>query len=76
LLLSERVEVSGLRIIREPHRGTRGGPSNSGASLGTSEAGVEWRYVDLSHVVTDGMTTYPGLPAPEITPYLSRSRAA
>jgi arylformamidase len=31
------------------------------------------RWVDLSHVITAGMTTYPGLPAPEITPHLTRA---
>ena len=30
------------------------------------------RLVDLSHPITDGMITYPGLPRPEITPYLTR----
>lgn len=28
--------------------------------------------VDLSHVITDGMTTYPGLPGPLVCHYLSR----
>src|SRR6185369_8895841 len=31
--------------------------------------------VDLSHVITDGMTTYPGLPAPVIGTHLSREAA-
>ncbi|MGL5857011.1 MAG: cyclase family protein [Angustibacter sp.] len=30
------------------------------------------RFVELSHVITDGMTTYPGLPEPRITPHLTR----
>lgn len=30
------------------------------------------RYVDLSHVVEHGMTTYPGLPGPLICDFLSR----
>src|SRR3954447_2419784 len=30
------------------------------------------RLVDLSHVVEDGMITYPGLPGPVITDHLSR----
>ena len=30
------------------------------------------RLVDLSHVVEDGMVTYPGLPGPQITDHLSR----
>jgi kynurenine formamidase len=30
------------------------------------------RLVDLSHVIEDGMVTYPGLPAPRISDHLSR----
>jgi len=30
------------------------------------------RIVDLSHVIEDGMTTYPGLPGPEIGDHLTR----
>ncbi len=30
------------------------------------------RFVDLSHTIEDGMTTYPGLPGPLICDYLSR----
>lgn len=33
------------------------------------------RFVDLSHVITDGMLTYPGLPAPVVGEHLSRSHA-
>jgi kynurenine formamidase len=29
--------------------------------------------VELSHVITAGMITYPGLPGPEITPHLTRA---
>ena len=29
------------------------------------------RFVDLSHVIEHGMTTYPGLPAPEIGTHLA-----
>jgi len=32
-----------------------------------------WRYVELSHVIEAGMTTYPGLPGPQITPHLTRA---
>jgi kynurenine formamidase len=28
--------------------------------------------IDLSHVIEDGMVTYPGLPGPQITPHLTR----
>ena len=30
------------------------------------------RLVDLSHTISAGMVTYPGLPAPTITPFLTR----
>ena len=32
--------------------------------------------VDLSHPIVEGMTTYPGLPAPEITTFLSREESS
>jgi len=35
----------------------------------------ERRLIDLSHPIRDGMTTYPGLPGPEIVDYLSRDAA-
>ena len=69
LLLTERVEVRGLQIVPEPHRGTRGGPSAGGGAV---DADGPHDFVELSHVVTDGMVTYPGLPGPEITPHLTR----
>jgi arylformamidase len=31
------------------------------------------RLVELNHVITDGLVTYPGLPAPAITPFLTRA---
>jgi kynurenine formamidase len=33
------------------------------------------RFIDLSHDITDGMTTYPGLPAPRITTHVSREES-
>ena len=33
------------------------------------------RFVDLSHVVTDGLTTYPGLPSPTVFDHLTREAA-
>jgi arylformamidase len=33
------------------------------------------RFVDLSHEISDGMVTYPGLPVPEVTTHLSRADA-
>jgi kynurenine formamidase len=66
LLLSERVDLTGLRVFPEAHKGTRGGPS--------AESEVTGQLVDLSHVIKPGMITYPGLPAPEITPHFTRAQ--
>ena len=33
------------------------------------------RFIDLSHDVRDGMTTYPGLPAPRISTYITRDES-
>ncbi len=32
-------------------------------------------HIDLSHVITDGMVTYPGLPTPNVSTHLSREAA-
>jgi len=58
------VRLTGLRVVEEAHRGSRGGPSDA---PGPSPR----RLIELSHVITDGMTTYPGLPGPEITTHMS-----
>jgi kynurenine formamidase len=36
----------------------------------------EAKIVDLSHVITEGMVTYKGLPGPHICDFLSRERSA
>ena len=38
-------------------------------------AGEGSRLVDLSHVVEDGLETYPGLPAPRVTAYLTHEES-
>ena len=65
----DRVELDNLLVFPEPHKGTRGGPSDRSDPLQADRG----RLVELSHVITDGMTTYPGLPAPQITPHLTRA---
>ena len=55
-----------------PHAGTVATGSAAGARIrrpGCEHACME--LIDLSHVVEDGMVTYPGLPAPQITEHLS-----
>ena len=71
LLMAERVELRRTRIFAEAHKGTRGGPSDPGQES-RKVAETAFRLVELSHVITAGMTTYPGLPGPEITPHLTR----
>ena len=71
LLMTERVDLSRVRVFPEPHKGTRGGPSGTSPS-GGSAPGLQRRLVELSHVIEAGMTTYPGLPGPEVTPHLTR----
>ena len=59
LRLVDRVEVSAVRIFGAPEVG--------------SPQPVRPRFVELNHVLRDGMTTYPGLPGPEISEHLSRA---
>jgi arylformamidase len=68
LLMTESVELSNVTVFAEPHKGTRAGPSDHGGD----DLAVGGRLVELSHVIRAGMLTYPGLPGPEITPYLTR----
>ncbi|HST47511.1 cyclase family protein [Jatrophihabitans sp.] len=68
LLMVERVELTALRLFAEPHKGTRGGPSDLPAAPATGGGTL----VELSHPIEAGMVTYPGLPAPEIVPHLTR----
>jgi arylformamidase len=60
------VELTSLRIFAEP--ATAVIPVAAGYPRRN-------RLVELNHVISAGLITYPGLPAPEITPYLTRSAA-
>jgi len=71
LLMTERIELAAVRVFAEPHKGTRGGPSDTSRSPGLEEE-QQWRLVELSHVIEAGMITYPGLPGPEVMPHLTR----
>lgn len=67
LALVGGVELRGLEVVEEQHRGSRG----------IQEAVPEppaarRRVIDLSHRIRHGLVTYPGLPAPVITPHLTR----
>jgi arylformamidase len=58
------VELDGLQVVEEPHKGSR--------DIEKPTAGAPRRVVDLSHVIHEGLVTYPGLPAPEFSPFLTR----
>lgn len=64
LAMVESVTIERLEIVDEPHKGSRGveKPATESAR----------RIVDLSHVIHEGLITYPGLPAPVFTPFLTR----
>jgi arylformamidase len=72
LLMADRVEIRGYRVITERHKraspATRVGAARVGvgsAAAGSASAG-DLRRADLSHPITEGMITVPGLPAPQI----------
>jgi arylformamidase len=67
LALVDEVELRGVRIVEEPHRGSRGTDAAPAAA-----ADARSRVVDLSHPIRAGLVTYPGLPAPTIAPHLTR----
>ncbi|TDD57740.1 cyclase family protein [Kribbella antibiotica] len=66
LLMAGEVRLDNLEIVEAAHKGTRGGPSAEGRSDGKPS------YVELSHVIRDGMLTLPGLPGPELGKQLTR----
>jgi len=68
LLMTQTAELSNVEIFAEPHKGTRAGPSDDTAG----PAAATGRFAELSHVIRAGMITYPGLPAPQISPHLTR----
>ncbi|WP_036436851.1 cyclase family protein [Mycobacterium sp. URHB0044] len=65
LALVDTIELRALRIVEEPHRGSRG--------IQVAPTPSATRVVDLSHPIRAGLVTYPGLPAPVITPHLTRA---
>jgi arylformamidase len=65
LLMVDRVRISRFEVVAEPHKGSRGA-----STIRTPMATAS--LVELNHVIAAGMTTYPGLPGPEITPHLTR----
>ncbi|MBQ1053004.1 cyclase family protein [Micromonospora sp. C51] len=65
LLMVSEVRITNKTVIEEPHKGGRAVRGTPGDAHGR-------RLIELSHLVTDGMTTLPGWPAPKITEWLTR----
>jgi arylformamidase len=65
LLMVDQVRIGRFEVVAEPHKGSRGVPATR-TPMATA------RLVELNHVIAAGMTTYPGLPGPEITPHMTR----
>ena len=66
LLMVGPARILAKRIIAEPHK-------RSVAAVPT-DRGMP-RHVDLSHVIEDGLVTYPGLPAVQVCDYLGREQS-
>jgi arylformamidase len=58
------IDLENLRIVEEAHKGSRG--------IEKSVTAAPKRVVDLSHVIHEGLVTYPGLPAPTFSSFLTR----
>ncbi|MBM0231964.1 cyclase family protein [Micromonospora sp. STR1_7] len=63
LLMVADVRISAKTIIEEPHKGGRGVPVDG--------SDTDRRLVELSHPISDGITTLPGWPGPRITDWLT-----
>lgn len=66
LLMVKELRIRNKQVIRERHKRPRDAEHASVA---------ENSRIDLSHVVEQGMTTYPGLPTPEISAHLTREQS-
>jgi arylformamidase len=68
LALVGSMELHAVKIVAEPHKGSRGITS----SPKTVPSG---RLVDLSHTISAGLVTYPGIPVPTVHPHLTREES-
>jgi kynurenine formamidase len=67
LLMAGEVVLDNLEIVEAPHKGTRGGPAAQPAAPSGRP-----QYVELNHVIHEGMVTLPNLPGPELGKHLTR----
>lgn len=66
LLMVSRARISNKAVFAEAHK-----RPVADAAARRAEGG----WIDLSHVIEDGLVTYPGLPAARICDYLSREQS-
>lgn len=74
LAMVGRVELSNLEVVEEAHKGSRGvaEATTDAAAASAASTAARGELVDLSHPIRAGLVTYPGIPAPTITPHLTR----
>lgn len=65
LALVAEVQLRSVQILEEAHKGSRG-------MAAPATAVSRRQLVDLSHTITAGLVTYPGIPAPMVHPHLTR----
>ncbi|WP_127792380.1 cyclase family protein [Agromyces sp. LHK192] len=70
LALVASVALTNLTVVEEAHKGSRGVTAHDATRADASARGA---LVDLSHPIREGLVTYPGIPAPSITPHLTRA---
>lgn len=67
LAMVGKVELTNFSVVEEAHKGSRGIKVESNEAV--------HRLIDLSQTIFSGLVTYPGLPAPTITPHLTREES-
>ena len=70
LALVGEVQLQSVEIVEEAHKGSRGI-----ATAPTATRPPRRQLVDLSHTITAGLVTYPGIPAPSVHPHLTREES-
>jgi arylformamidase len=68
LALVGSVRLRSAEIVAESHKGSRGVAMTPGAVASR-------HFVDLSHTISAGLVTYPGIPAPIVHPHLTREES-
>ena len=76
LTLVGDVSLSNLEIVEEAHRGSRGvgaAEANTRDEASAAHPSARGELVDLSHVISAGLVTYPGIPVPPVRSVTTRT---